>query len=135
VKESKMKGEPRHKLYGRPMSEWIALVPGELDVDAVGLWQIVPAGVDGFGLQGEELIEYVRRNIRALLQAGAVPVRHEPGSTFEWTHQKQYGSEREEIIEAIIREWLVLGNDPMILAGEVWFARPDPKSPNYVKMD
>ncbi len=43
--------EPKHGRFGTPMGEWINLV-GELDIDAVGLWQIVPAGREGFGLQG-----------------------------------------------------------------------------------
>lgn len=36
--------EPQHVDYGTPVSEWIALIPGELPRDAVGLWQIVPDG-------------------------------------------------------------------------------------------
>ncbi|KAB2823602.1 MAG: hypothetical protein F9K51_07420 [Candidatus Dadabacteria bacterium] len=127
--------EKKHKIYGRTMSEWISLVPGELDVDAVGLWQIVPAGIDGFGLEGEELTEYVRRNLMALLEAGAIPVRGGKSTGYDWVAQHHYGKTKEEIIENIIREWLNMGNDPKILIGEVWFARPDPRFPKHVKMD
>jgi hypothetical protein len=40
---------------GTPMSEYIASIPEELPRDAVGLWQIVPAGRNGFRLTGTEL--------------------------------------------------------------------------------
>ena len=39
-----MKKELRHRIYGTTIEQWISLVPGELPIDAVGLWQIVPAG-------------------------------------------------------------------------------------------
>lgn len=35
-----MTTEPVDRFFGVPMSEWIARLPNELDVDAVGLWQI-----------------------------------------------------------------------------------------------
>ena len=130
-----MNGERRHKLYGRPISEWIALTPGDLDQDATGLWVIVSDGRNGFELEGEELEKFVRRSIRALLEAGAVPVRGGKGTGYEWVAQHHYGNTHDEIIETIIREWLRLGNDLKTLVGEAWFARPDPKFPKYVKTD
>ena len=130
-----MTDDPRHKLYGTPLSEWIALIPGELPRDAVGLFQIVPAGRDGFGLKGAALTDFVRRGIHALLDAGAVPVRGGKGTGYEWLAQKQYGTAKEEITEAIIREWLALPDDPLVLCGDgVWFARPEPGT-KYVKLD
>jgi hypothetical protein len=71
---SKMTEEPTHWHYGTPMSEWMEQVANELPVDAVGMWQIVPAGRRGFKLEGEALTEYVRRQIGVLLSRGAVPV-------------------------------------------------------------
>ena len=129
-----MTNEPRDKIYGTLMSEHIALIPGELPRDAVGLWQIVPAGRDGFGLHGAALTDFVRRGIGALLDAGAVPVRHDPASAYEWDQQKQYGSSSEGIISAVIAEWLKMPDDPLVLCGEgVWFARPRPGK-LYVKI-
>ncbi|WP_144061233.1 hypothetical protein [Hyphomicrobium denitrificans] len=65
-----------------------------------------------------------------------MPVRHIPGSAYEWTRQAQYGTGREEIADAIVREWQSVPDDPMELVGQCpWFARPDPKFPKYVKMD
>ena len=34
-----MKLDTRHKLYGHTIAEHIQTVPGELSVDAVGLWR------------------------------------------------------------------------------------------------
>ena len=130
-----MTNEPRHANYNSTISEWIALIPGELPVDAVGLWQIVPAGRDEFGLTGPALADFVRRGILALLDAGAVPVRHEPGSEYDWSRQPQYGTGRDEIANAIMTEWKSMPDDPLALCGQgVWFARPRPGT-KYVKLD
>ena len=75
----------------------------------------------------QRLTDFVRRGISALLEAGAVPVRHEPNSAFEWDIQKQYGTSSEEIIDLVVAEWLKMPDDPLVLCGEgVWFARPRP---------
>ena len=33
-----MTEDPKHLLYGHPMSEWIKMVANELPIDAVGMW-------------------------------------------------------------------------------------------------
>jgi len=117
-----MTEEPRHLRYGRPMSEWIKLVANELPIDAVGLWQIVPGGRRGFGLEGDALTDYVRRCIAELLSRGAVPVVGGGETGYYWIAQTQYGSQPDEIIESVVREWLANGatnEDP----GGLWFAR------------
>lgn len=127
--------EPVHEDYGIPMSEWISLIPNELPRDAVGMFQIVPDGRDGFHLAGRELEDFVRRAIHGLLDAGAIPVRGGKNTAFSWVAQRQYGSNRDEITEAIIAEWLAMPDDPLILCGEgVWFARPIPGK-RFVKLD
>lgn len=128
-----MTSEPRHRTYGTPMSEWISLV-GDLDRDATGVWQLVPDGRDGFGLQGDELIDFVRRSIHALLEAGAIPVRGGVDTEYVWIPLKQYGSTNEDICEAVIAEWLREAHDPSLLY-KVWFARPNPALPKFVKLD
>ncbi|AGK58099.1 integron gene cassette protein [Hyphomicrobium denitrificans 1NES1] len=67
-----MSNEPKHRRTGETLSEVISQYPGELDLDAVGIWQIVPGGRANFGLSGNALTDYVRRAILALLDAGAV---------------------------------------------------------------
>lgn len=128
--------ESRDKDSGETISEAISQYPHELDRDAVGIWQIVPGGRMDFGLSGDALADYVRRTIYALLDAGAVPVRHVPGSGFRWSRQTQYGLTREEIAEAIIAEWEPVPYDSYSMIEHCpWFARPRPNDPNYVKMD
>ena len=107
-----MTHEPRHRLYGHTIEEWIALVPGELEIDEVSLRNIVIAGRDGFGLSGEALTNYMRRNIIALLDAGAVPVT----SVADAVHGRgllpvSYGTMPDEIANAIIAEWLKEGSE------------------------
>jgi hypothetical protein len=74
-----MSEELRDKRFGTPMSEYIVRVANELPVDAVGLWQIVPGGRRGFGLEDEALTDFVRRCIAELLSRGAVPVMRGDG--------------------------------------------------------
>ncbi|MBA1155872.1 hypothetical protein [Microvirga mediterraneensis] len=118
-----MTQELRHKYFDRSMSEWIKMVANELPIDAVGMWQIVPGGRHGFGLEGEALTDYVRRCIAELLSRGAVPVVGGGlEGEHEWIAQPQYGSKPDEIIENVVREWLANGakdEDP----GGLWFAR------------
>ena len=53
--------------------EFIQFIPGELTIDAVGLWQIVlpGRGPGGYALSNGNLIELIRRCILALLRKGA----------------------------------------------------------------
>jgi hypothetical protein len=116
-----MKKELRDKIYGQTLEEWIEKLPGELRVDAVGLWQIVSFGREGFGLSGEELIAVVRESIAALLAKGALPVVGAMDGIHVWT-PVNYGNTVGEISEAIVAEWRTSGRDPD--GGDVWFALP-----------
>ena len=118
----------KDKFFGQTVQEYIEKVPGELAVDAVGLWQIVPMGRDGFGFSGDDLTEFVRRCLLSLLKEGANPVVGGGGTEYDWILQPQYGEEDGQIADAVIREWLSSGagdTDP----GGLWFALPSP----YVK--
>jgi hypothetical protein len=116
-----MSGELRDKFYGIPIEEWIARVPAELEIDAVGLWQVVSFGREGFGLSDEPLTDYVRRSILALLAKGAKPVRGVTIGSRGW-RVVDYGEKPEDIADAIIREWRLAGQDPT--HGDLWFALP-----------
>lgn len=69
-----MSTEPAHRYFGTPLSNWIAAVPNELEIDAVDLWQIIPALRLSFSLEGEALERAVRQALAALLVRGARPV-------------------------------------------------------------
>lgn len=111
--------------FGQTMAEYINTIAGELPIDAVGMWQIIPAGRQGFGLSGDDLTEFVRRCVLALLDSGAKPVVGGEGTEYDWLLQPQYGKSNEEIVKAVINEWLISGAtdcDP----GGLWFALLSP---------
>jgi hypothetical protein len=118
-----MKLDARHKIFGHTIAEHIETVSDELPMDAVGLWQIVPAGRQGFGLKDSDLVEFVRSCIVALLEHGAKPVIGGGKTKNAWLLQPQYGESNLEIANAVITEWLAAGAgdcDP----GGLWFALP-----------
>ena len=129
-----MKSVDRDILYGRTVPECISGFVGELNYDAVGLWQIVAAGKHRFLKLGDELIEFVKSTIHALLDAGAVPVRF-GGPTHDWVLQRQYGTENESIATNVLDEWTSYGAlqfDELQLYGYgVWFAKPR-EHPRYI---
>jgi hypothetical protein len=112
----------------------IAQYSDELDLGPVGLWHIVPRVMGS--ASGYVDTHALRIAIAALLEAGAVPVRHVAGSGYEWVQQKQYGQTCGEIVAAIMAEWEPVSNDPHSLIEHCpWFARPDPAFPKYLKKD
>ena len=118
-----MTNEPRHIVFGRPMSEWITLTPGSLNDLPVGMWEIVNDGRTGFGLEGEALTDFVRRCVYALVDAGAKPVAGGDKPN-QWKLQVQYGSNRWEIAQAVIDEWLRQGAPTPKPWTGLWFGLP-----------
>ena len=109
--------------FGQTVREYIDTVAGELPIDAVGLWQIVPAGRQGFGLSGDDLTEFVHQCVLALLAQGATPVVGGGGTEYDWLLQPQYGETVSDIAEAVINEWLAAGAVDCNPGG-LWFALP-----------
>lgn len=107
-----MTSEPIDKYFGIPLGEWVSRIPKELEVDAVGLWQIVPVGRDNFGLSGERLRDFVTRGVVALLSAGAVPVRPSSEKDVFWVRQTCFGIGIDEIAKNVVEEWEKSGVDP-----------------------
>jgi hypothetical protein len=116
-----MPGRVLHKYHGYSMDECIKLVPGELIIDAVGLWQIMAHGRDGFELSGDDLIDFVRRCLLALFAKGAKPVVGATDGAFIWK-VVNYGKTADEMAQAIIDEWVASGREPDV--GGPWFALP-----------
>ncbi len=86
-----MRTERLHNEYGTTVTEWISCVPGELDQDGVFLMQPVVAGAEGFELRGNELDDFVKRCIVALLEAGAYAAKagsHEACSEYTGSYAK-----------------------------------------------
>jgi hypothetical protein len=130
-----MNVERRDKWYGNTIEERIEMYPHELPIDAVGLWQIVSFGYDGFNLRGDDLIDFTRRCIIRLLEYGAKPVHGGKGTGYDWVLQPQYGKTSNEITDLVIAAWLAAGGGEPKDAGwqdfenpanpgGVWFALP-----------
>lgn len=117
-----MTKEPRDA-FGVTMSEWIADLPLELSELPVGMWMLVPNGRIGFGLEGPALADFLRRCIHRLMDAGAKPVAggNKPN---KWELQVQYGSNKHEVAEAVIQEWLRQGAPDYEPWKGVWFGLP-----------
>jgi hypothetical protein len=106
-----------HRFHGTSAADWIARVPNELEVDAVGLWQIIPAGRHGFGFSGADLEQFTREALSELLARGALPVTGQDGV---WVIEHRYGAKADEIIDNVVKKWLSEGmRDPDV--GDVWF--------------
>jgi hypothetical protein len=115
----------RRSRYGETLSGSIAHWPRSLNDLPVGLFQIIVDGREGFGLDGEMLIDFIRRCIYALVDAGAMPVRGAgiPGVA-KWILQPQYGRSKQEIAEAVIAEWLRDGAPTPETWTGLWFGLP-----------
>jgi hypothetical protein len=61
-----MINERRHKIHDTKITEWITCTPNDLDDIGVGLAGILDDGRYGFGLEGSELIDFVRRSLYVL---------------------------------------------------------------------
>lgn len=115
-----MEIEPRHSRDGMSLSEWISRVPNELPRDAVGLWQIIPALRDSFGLEGPALEVAVGATIQGLLERGAVPVRCGPVDGPEWIPDDAYALDWQAVKAKVINDWVRSGLEPTV--GDLWFA-------------
>jgi hypothetical protein len=115
----RMSNELRDKFHGQTIEEHLERVPNELAVDAVGLWQIVSFGRQGFGLSGESLAAFVRQHLLGLLKRGAKPVIGAQDGIHLWA-VVNYGETPEQIADAVLKEWQLSGHDPD--PGGIWFA-------------
>src|ERR1043165_781658 len=119
-----MTREPRHVALGTPMSTWIneSIPRAPYDELPFGMWQIVDDGRRLFGLEGDALASYIRKNIYALMDAGFKPVIGVGKG--QWKLQVQYGSNKQEVAEAVIREWLLQGAPTPKPWTGLWFGLP-----------
>ncbi len=105
-----MNTQLRHKVWDTRIDEWVALGPNDLLDDGTGLWSIVGDGLVGFGLEGEELSEYVRFCLLTVLAAGAMPVKSYRGNPdYRFETDFSYGSEISEIADNLVAARLAAG--------------------------
>jgi hypothetical protein len=118
-----MKNEPRHRDTGGTIGEYASAAAEELEIDAVGLWQIVPVGRNDFGLDGESLADFVRQNLLALFAKGAKPVIGRKGVD-HWILKDDYGTTPAQMADAVIEEWRASGAKDPKPYDSLWFALP-----------
>ncbi|NMG35569.1 hypothetical protein GRF61_14060 [Azoarcus sp. TTM-91] len=109
-----------HKTFGISDIEWFRRSIEEAHRDPVGMWQMIKAGRDGFGLDGLFLEEFVRDFIVEMIKGGAFPVIGNKASPFGWSPVPKYGGDPEEIADALIKDWKSSKTDPDV--DGVWFA-------------
>lgn len=108
---------------GLTQSELIAIIPNELPIDAVGLWQIIAMSRLEFPIEGENLTDFARRSIIALIEAGASPVRFSEGPPNNyWEPRHCLGKDPATIAENVIAQWREDEQEADL--GGLWFALP-----------
>ncbi len=94
--------DPINKYSGVRLSEHLSRIANDLENDGTCLGDVIASAQDSYGLEGEALKEYVTKAIMALLNKGARPAFP---SLKGWEEQFQYGTNSEDIIENILKEW------------------------------
>jgi hypothetical protein len=114
--------QKRRKFYDDTVREWIHFLPADLDDIGAGLHAIVQTGRRGFEFENAELIEFVRRSLRALVDKGAKPRHWGSRSQPDRNIMLHYGNDtHDEIVEGAIADWLASGAGDLEW-GDFWFA-------------
>ena len=111
-----------HLSAGISDAEWFRRALNEASLDPVGMWQMVKAGREGFGLSGADLEKFVARFMQTLIEGGANPIIGDRSAPFGWAAIDKYGNNAGEIVKSLVAEWRKNGIDPDV--DGVWFALP-----------
>ncbi|NDZ15672.1 hypothetical protein [Variovorax sp. WS11] len=111
-----------HLRAGISDTEWFRRSLFEARTDQVGMWQMVKAGREGFGLSGTVLAAFVRRFIEEMVAGGAEPIVGDMSAPFGWSRTTKYGIRPLDIAISLVDEWTRSGVDPDV--DGVWFAFP-----------
>lgn len=119
-----MSEEIRNLFTGSTIDERIAGNLYELKDIGIGLTHIVNQGRYGFGLEGKDLNDFIRRCLYLLLEHGA-GVRHTGSPSQPYREiELHYGNDtHEEIVEGVIADWIAGGAGDLEW-GDFWFAIP-----------
>lgn len=111
-----------HLRAGLSDIEWFRRATDEATRDPVGMWQMVKAGRDGFGLTGLALDDFVREFIIELVKSGAVPVIGDRAAKFGWRPLQLHGADPKSLADSLVDDWHRAKSDPDV--DGVWFAAP-----------
>jgi hypothetical protein len=101
----------RYNGTGSLAPDYMLAIAKQSAYETIGMWEIIPAGRQAFGLTGSQLSEFIRQFIFVLITSGWVPVKVDtsvPGH-WKWVEQEQYGSAPDVISVAIVDEWKSVG--------------------------
>lgn len=101
------------------------LAPDWLDDIGIGFCQLVRIGHNNFDLRDDDLVLFLRLSILALLKEGGVPARYFADENPGWDVYHGYGTDPDQIADAVIAEWLAAGSPLQVEWGDWWFSRPD----------
>ena len=113
-----------NKYEGLSIDEYISNCVKELNIDAIGLWQIIRNKIV-YNLDDNEIEELLYRTIMKIIEAGASPVfGMKEGEC--WMTTEKYGTEPEEIAMNVINEWKKTKETYQDISdiGGLWFAKP-----------
>lgn len=98
-----------HPATGWRITDWIRDWP--LDIDDLHASLSTPVSAAKlYGLDAEETREFIRRCLRSVLDAGAVPVVVQMEGNFLYARTDRYGTARDEIVESVIADWQARGS-------------------------
>jgi hypothetical protein len=111
--------ESKVDFFGRSQAEWLAVADNEARRDAIALAEIIQQAKHGFGLEGEQLQDYLRRVVLYLLESGAHPVVSSDRKNVSWEIASEFCGEVSLVISKIIEHWEQSGSDDAYF---VWFS-------------
>ncbi|GGD93258.1 hypothetical protein GCM10011390_10040 [Aureimonas endophytica] len=110
-------------LHDLTEEEWVRFIPLQIDDDRVSLWNLL-GFARGLELEGLARMDFIRRCLRSLLDAGAVPVEPTIWAWPRFRPTDRFGIERDEIVENVIADWQARGGGDLDW-GEYPFSFPE----------
>jgi hypothetical protein len=107
-----MREDLTERFTGTPILDWIEDIHYAIMDDHVSLWGLL-SDANAFGLDANERVEFVRRCLRSIFDAGAVPVVFTGKVTPIFERTDRFGTTRDEIVEAVIADWLASGGSDL----------------------
>ena len=121
-----------HTLTETPIMDWINYVHTSIEDYDISLGVILTAGIYGYGLSGDDLVEFARRCLERLVAEGAIPVLHEGNDYCPFVPTLRYGRKPADIVENVLASWQA-GGGGVTGWGEYSFTMPENILPEWVE--
>jgi hypothetical protein len=114
----------RSKQSGDTVAQYVSYLHVDLEDIGIGLGMIVDTGRINYGLEGPQLIAFVRLALKELVRLGGRPRHIAPPSQPKRPEVPLYYGENESaIVEGVINDWVKMGM-PDLTWGDFWFISP-----------